>query len=58
MGSLYIWEHSKEHCIFLDEKPAFVPLSDIANLVNIASKRAKLRGVLMRPTQRAHTIVQ
>ena len=46
----------KVHCIFLDQKCAFVPLSDIANLVSIASKTAKLRGVLMRPTQRAHSI--
>ena len=56
MGSLDIWEHSKVHRIFLDQKCAFVPSSDIANLIIIASKTAKLRGVLMRPTQRAHTI--
>ena len=56
MGSLDIWEHSKVQRIFLDEKCAFVPLSNIANLVSIASKTAKLRGVLERPTQRAHTI--
>ena len=57
MGSLGIWEHSKVHHIFLDQKRTFVPSSIIANLVSIASKTAKLRGVLMRPTQRAHTIV-